>query len=231
MKGARILAVDDDPAILRVLRRALEAAGYDIESLPDGKHVIERAAAFAPDVILLDLVLPGADGIDLARQLAGGRASVIVLSAIGDDRKKVEALDAGADDYLTKPFSVEELLARIRVALRRRAGAATGSVLEAGLLRIDLGSRETTVGGRAVSLTPKEFELLRLLATHPAHTADVAVRGVGRSVYQRCPHPAHLHLPASVEARCRQRRGWSAHRDGPRRRLPVERARILTLPG
>lgn len=166
MKGARVLVVDDDPAILRVVRRSLVAAGYDVETLERGRDVLDRSTTFGPDVILLDLVLPDADGIDLCRQLRGRKGRIIVLSAIGDDRKKVEALDQGADDYLTKPFSIEELLARIRVALRHQAGSEAAPALEAGPLRIDLETRAVTVNGTTVRLTPKEFELLRQLARH-----------------------------------------------------------------
>ncbi|MGD9932427.1 MAG: response regulator [Dehalococcoidia bacterium] len=164
MKGARILAVDDDPAILRVVRRALEAAGYNVEALDCAAPLLERVSTFGPDVILLDLVLPDADGIELARTLRSGHASIIVLSAVGDDRKKVEALDAGADDYLTKPFNVDELLARIRVALRHQARAEVEPVVTAGPIRIDLASHEVTVDGNAVRLTPREFDLLQQLA-------------------------------------------------------------------
>lgn len=166
MKGARVLAVDDDPAILLVVRRALESAGYNVETLDCGAHLVDRAAAFGPDVILLDLVLPDADGIELARKLRSGRASIIVLSAVGDDRKKVQALDAGADDYLTKPFSIDELLARIRVALRHQARAEAEPVVHAGPILLDLASREVTVDGTPVRLTPKEFDLLRQLAVN-----------------------------------------------------------------
>jgi two-component system KDP operon response regulator KdpE len=164
VKGARILAVDDDRAILRVVRRALESAGYDVEALDCGVPLVDRAAAFGPDVILLDLVLPDADGIELARKLRSSRASIIVLSAVGDDHKKVEALDAGADDYLTKPFSVDELLARIRVALRHQARAEADPVVTAGPIRINLASHEVTVDSKTVHLTPKEFDLIRQLA-------------------------------------------------------------------
>lgn len=167
MRGARVLVVDDDPAILRVVRRALEAAGYDVAALDRGAGVMDRVASFSPDVILLDLVLPDEDGIKLAAKLRRGSASIIVLSAVGDDRKKVEALDAGADDYLTKPFSMEELLARIRVALRHQAHSEAEPVLTAGPLRIDLASREVRVDDQIVHLTPREFDLLRQLAANP----------------------------------------------------------------
>lgn len=166
MRGARILAVDDDRTILRVVKRALEASGYDVEAVESGRRARESAAAFRPDVILLDLVLPDADGIELTRELAHGNASVIVLSALGDDRKKVEALDAGADDYLTKPFSVDELEARIRVALRHRAGSRKDPAIDVGALHLDLAAREVTVAGNPVRLTPREFELLRELAVN-----------------------------------------------------------------
>jgi len=164
VKGARILVVDDDPAILRIVRRSLEFAGYNVEALDCGDRVTERVETFGPDVILLDLVLPDADGIELTRKLNRGSASIIVVSAVGDDRKKVEALDSGADDYLTKPFSIDELLARIRVALRHQARSDSEPLLEAGPIQLDLASREVTVEGEAVRLTPKEFELLRQLA-------------------------------------------------------------------
>ncbi len=167
MKGARILVVDDDPAILRVVRRALEASGYDVETLDRGVAVLTRVVTFAPDVILLDLILPDADGIDLVRELRAGRASTIVLSAVGDDRKKVDALNEGADDYLTKPFNVDELLARIRVALRHQAGSGTEPILTAGPISVDLSSRQVAVNGVPVHLTPREFELLRRLMRHP----------------------------------------------------------------
>lgn len=167
MKGARILVVDDDPAILLVIRRSLAADGFNVETMDRGKGLIDRVASFKPDIVLLDLMLPDADGIELCRALRGRGIGIIVLSAIGDDRKKVEALDEGADDYLTKPFSVDELLARIRVALRHQAGAVGAPVIEVGPLQIDLGTREVTVDGWPIRLTPKEFDLLRQLARHP----------------------------------------------------------------
>ncbi len=164
MSGARILVVDDDPAILRAVSRTLEGHGYAVSTLGAGAGVERTVVEFRPEVILLDLVLPDANGIDLCRTIRSGHTTpIIVLSAIGDDAKKVEALDEGADDYLTKPFSLDELLARIRVALRRNAGAAREPVLSAGPLRLDLASHAVTVDGTPVHLTPREFELCRLL--------------------------------------------------------------------
>jgi two-component system KDP operon response regulator KdpE len=164
MTGARILVVDDDPAILRAVRRSLEARSYDVRSLEAGADVAATVAVFRPDVILLDLVLPDLDGIEVCRAIRGDtRAAIIVLSAIGDESKKVEALDEGADDYVTKPFGMEELLARIRAGLRRQGTAPTEPQLEAGPLRLRLDTREVSVSGTPVHLTPTEFDLLRTL--------------------------------------------------------------------
>ena len=164
MSGARILVVDDDPAILRGVRRALEARQYSVRALADGSEVLAALAEFRPDVILLDLVLPDTDGIALCRLVrARSDVPILLLSATGDDAKKVEALDEGADDYLTKPFSMDELLARVRVHLRRTVGVTRGTQLVAGPLTLDVASHAVAVDGVAVHLTPKEFELCRLL--------------------------------------------------------------------
>lgn len=164
MSGARILVVDDDPAILRSVRRSLEAHGYSVQGLESGGGALSTIGTFRPEVILLDLVLPDRDGITLCRDIRREVATpIIVLSAIGDDAKKVEALDEGADDYLTKPFSMDELLARIRVALRRAGGEARGTLLVAGPMALDLASHQATVDGQLLRLTPTEFDLCRLL--------------------------------------------------------------------
>lgn len=164
MSGARILVVDDDPAILRVVSRALEARGYTVETLAEAAQVERTVAESRPEAILLDLVLPDGDGIDLCRAIrAKSSVPIIVLSAIGDDKKKVEALDEGADDYLSKPFSLDELLARIRVALRRQAGTARGTILSAGPLELNIEAHSVSVDGIPLHLTPKEFDLCRLL--------------------------------------------------------------------
>ena len=163
MSGAHILVVDDDPAILRSVKRALEGQGYQVDTRELAKGVVAAVRDSRPDVVLLDLVLPDGDGIAICTEIrAESRVPLIVLSAIGDDRKKVEALDHGADDYLTKPFSMEELEARIRVALRRASGQAREAVLNAGPISLDLASHDVQVGGAAVHLTPKEFDLLKL---------------------------------------------------------------------
>ena len=164
MSGARILLVDDDPAILRSVGRALEAREYTVRALAEGRDVRAHVEEFRPDVLLLDLVLPDTNGIAICRQVrAVSAVPIVLLSAVGDDATKVAALDEGADDYLTKPFSMEELLARVRVMLRRTVGMARGTELAAGPLRLDVESRVLAVDGQPVHLTPREFDLCRLL--------------------------------------------------------------------
>jgi two-component system KDP operon response regulator KdpE len=166
--GPLVLLVEDEPQVRRFLRATLTVHGYrlvEAVSVLEGKQL---ATSHNPDLFLVDLGLPDGDGVELTRWLREWtRAPIVVLSARGREEDKVTALDAGADDYLTKPFGVNELLARLRVAMRRAlAGPKEPVVLEAGPLRIDLARREVTVGGREVHLTPIEFGLLALLARH-----------------------------------------------------------------
>lgn len=165
--GALVLIIEDELQMRRFLRASLVSHGFRLLEAGDAKEGMALATAHQPDVILLDLGLPDADGIDLTRELRGWtKTPIVVISARGQEADKVNALDAGADDYLTKPFGVNELLARIRVALRHANQArGTGSlVLEFGRLRIDLTSREVTLEGEPVRLTPIEYRLLTLLA-------------------------------------------------------------------
>ena len=164
-----ILMVDDDTHVLRSLRAALESHGYRVRAAVNGSTALEACAAERPDVVLLDLALPGLDGVEVCRRLRNwSRVPILVLSARVHESQKVQALDAGADDYITKPFSTEELLARIRAALRRdQARRDEEPVIQAGGLVIDLVARRVTVDGREVHLTPTEYELLRVLATNP----------------------------------------------------------------
>jgi two-component system, OmpR family, KDP operon response regulator KdpE len=165
--GARVLVVDDEPQIRRALRVALHANGFDVEVVPDGESALDATAVRPPDVVILDLGLPRLDGIEVIRQLREWSAvPVIVLSVHGEERDKVAALDAGADDYVTKPFGMDELLARIRVALRHAAGQRSEPVLEFGDLRIDLARRIVMRGGQEIHLTPTEYNLLRELAVN-----------------------------------------------------------------
>jgi len=168
MSGARVLVVDDDAAILRAVQRGLQGAGFDVRGVESAQALREIFARWKADVIVLDLLLPDGDGADICREIRReSDVPIIVLSAVGDDARKVEALDAGADDYVVKPFSVPELQARVRAAIRRGAGQ-TSTVLVAGPLRLDLASRRLDVGGQPVHLTPTEFELLRLLMGQPS---------------------------------------------------------------
>jgi two-component system, OmpR family, KDP operon response regulator KdpE len=165
--GPLLLIVEDEPQMRRFLRASLTSHGFDLVEATTAKEAVALATSHNPEMILLDLGLPDGDGVALTRSFREWtRVPIVVISARGREADKVEALDAGADDYLTKPFGVNELLARIRVALRhaREAGGAQGPIIEIGPLRIDLARREVTIKGREVHLTPIEYRLLSLLA-------------------------------------------------------------------
>jgi two-component system KDP operon response regulator KdpE len=168
--GAHILVVDDEPAIRRAVETNLRRHEFRVESVETGEAALEALGRFHPDLILLDLGLPGIGGFEVIRQVrSAGNTPIIVLSARGAERDKVEALDLGADDYLTKPFGVDELHARVRVALRHAARPAEGvqAVFRTGDLAIDFEHRTVTVAGREVHLTPTEYDLLKAMAAHP----------------------------------------------------------------
>lgn len=165
----RILVVDDEPPIRRLLRTALIAQSWRVEEASDGPEALEFLRRNKVDLIVLDLGLPGLDGLDVIRRLrdAGNVTPIIVLSSRGDEKGKVAALDLGADDYVTKPFGVEELAARIRAALRHRLQQeGEKPVFQSGPLTVDLVRRIVSVAGEAVKLTPREYDLLRLLVAH-----------------------------------------------------------------
>ena len=167
--SARILVVDDEPQIGRLLRTSLGARGYAVEVAGDGPTALDLAASWRPDVMLLDLGLPGMHGLEVCRRIRGwSQVPIIVITVHDTEQEKVEALDEGADDYLTKPFGMDELLARIRVVLRRSAliAGAEPTTLGEGALQIDLVHRRVTARGQPVHLTPTEYALLHLLATH-----------------------------------------------------------------
>ena len=166
--GARILVVDDEPQILRSLRTTLASHGYDVQTAAMGEEALAAVDGRLPDLVVLDLVLPGLSGLEVCRHLrARSSLPILVLSARGDERDKVAALDLGADDYLTKPFGVNELLARIRAALRRAVVArGPSAVVEAGALRVDFDRRQVTLDGAEVRLTPTEFDLLKVLVVN-----------------------------------------------------------------
>jgi two-component system, OmpR family, KDP operon response regulator KdpE len=165
----RILIVDDEPQITRVLRRSLSGHGYDVQVAADGEEAIATFNSWKPDIVVTDLAMPNMGGLELCRRLrAISSVPLIVLSAKGDERIKVEALDAGADDYVTKPFGMDELLARIRVGLRRpNLSNDNLTEIEAGDVHVNLETRRVTVGGKEVHLTPKEFDLLVFMVRHP----------------------------------------------------------------
>jgi two-component system KDP operon response regulator KdpE len=164
--GPRVLVVDDEPQILRALGTSLRGAGYEVGTADTAESALVEAAMRPPDAVILDLVLPDGTGIDVCRELrTWSAAPVIVLSAIGEEREKVAALDAGADDYVTKPVGIDELLARLRAVLRRTTPSGE-PVIELGELVVDLERRAVTVAGKPVHLTPHQFELLRVLAVN-----------------------------------------------------------------
>ena len=166
-QGTRILAVDDENGIRRFVRASLKSEGYEVWEAASGREALEMVPAMRPDVIILDLGLPDVDGLDVTRSLREWtQTPIIVLSVRDRDSDKITALDAGADDYLTKPFSPGELLARLRAILRRCNQLETGSVFTSGGLEVDLLRRLVRVGGKPVQLTPTEYELLKLLVRH-----------------------------------------------------------------
>ncbi|MCF1463624.1 response regulator [Agrobacterium vitis] len=189
MKGQRILVVDDEPQILRFLRPALAAAGYEVIEADTGKQALALVATAVPDLLILDLGLPDMDGKEVIAQLRHWNPiPIIVLSARDREIEKIAALDLGADDYLEKPFGIGELTARIRVALRHKPQAEPApSIIRSGELVIDIDHRLVTRADQPVKLTPKEYDLLRLLATHAGR---VLTHG---ALLKEVWGPAHAH--------------------------------------
>jgi two-component system KDP operon response regulator KdpE len=162
----RILVIDDEVQITRVLRAALSARGFDVRTASEPEEGIRLFREWNPDLVITDLMMPGMTGVEICRSIRSARATpVIVLSVREHERSKVEALDAGADDYVTKPFSMPELLARVRAHLRR-APEPTANVLSIGDFTIDIGAHSILIGDKSIHLTPKEFDLLVHLAKH-----------------------------------------------------------------
>ncbi|MFE1416849.1 response regulator [Streptomyces sp. NPDC085524] len=169
----RVLVVEDDPQLVRALKINLQARKFEVEEAPDGGSALRLAAARKPDVIVLDLGLPDMDGVDVIRSVRGwSRVPILVLSARHTSEEKIRALDAGADDYVTKPFSMDELLARLRAAARRREPAGVSQADEVSIVTtdeftVDLVAKKVYRGDRTVRLTPTEWHLLEILITHP----------------------------------------------------------------
>jgi two-component system KDP operon response regulator KdpE len=173
MSQGRILVVDDEPQICRMLKTQLSARDYDVTCVGTAQEALLVAGEEPPDLILLDLGLPDLDGIEVARRMRQWSAvPIIYLTVRDDERTKVRALDVGGDDYVTKPFGLPELLARIRAVLRRRPeqGSTASSVFESGPLRIDFAARQVTLAGQELRLTPTEYELLRMFTLHADRT-------------------------------------------------------------
>jgi len=166
---SRVLVVDDEPQITRVLKTVLSSQGYQVRTAAEGESALASFSEWHPELVITDLYMPRMDGLELCRRIrAVSSVPIIVLSVKGEERSKVEALDSGADDYVTKPFGTDELLARVRAALRR-SGVSPEEVasFEAGNFRIDLDARRVHIRGQEVRLTPKEFDLFVYLARHP----------------------------------------------------------------
>lgn len=168
--AARVLVIDDEPEIRQAVRLGLESKGFQVEWSPTGIEGMDRIARWHPDVVLLDLSLPDMDGIEVCRQVrTWSPVPIIILSVREQDHDKVTALESGADDYLTKPFSLAELSARVRVALRhaaRHESDANSTQIQAGEILIELDRRRVSVSGQEVHLTPTEYEVLKYLASH-----------------------------------------------------------------
>lgn len=197
--GARITVVDDEPAIARAVRTNLARHGFQIETCETATDAIIAYLHRRPDLVLLDLGLPDADGIDIIRRIRGlASTPIIVLSVRGAERDKVAALDLGADDYLTKPFGVDELLARIRVALRHTARPERGqaAVFRTRDLEVDFEHRRVSVAGHEVHLTPTEYDLLKVFVTHPDKvlTDRMLLQHVWGPEYGSEAHYLHVYL-------------------------------------
>jgi two-component system KDP operon response regulator KdpE len=163
--GRRVLVCDDEPQILRALRVILGDAGFDVTTAASAAEALDRATAQQPDAAIIDLVLPDTDGVDVTRSIRGwSEMPILVLSAVGEEVEKIRALNAGADDYVTKPFGPGELVARLNAALRRAAADRDEPRIVVGELELDLGAHSVALAGKPVHLTPTEFELLRTLA-------------------------------------------------------------------
>jgi two-component system KDP operon response regulator KdpE len=197
MHKTKILIVDDEYAIRRFLRTSLEAHGYEIHEAVNGESAIIKAINVRPDLIILDLGLPGMNGVEVTRRMREWtKTPIVILSVQNQDADKIEALDAGADDYLTKPFSTGELTARLRVAMRHSHAAEPEPIFVSGKLRVDLAARVVTYDGEEIQLTPTEYDLLRVLIINAGRVLThqqllKEVRGVG---FQMETHLLRVHM-------------------------------------
>jgi two-component system, OmpR family, KDP operon response regulator KdpE len=197
MNNGKVLIVDDEDSIRKFLRVTLASQGYDVVEASSGQQALSLAASQKPDLVILDLGLPDIDGVEVTHLLREWtQVPVIILSVKGSESDKIAALDAGADDYLTKPFGVGELLARLRAALRRKMQIAGEPVFTSGILKVDLARRVVTVADREVQLTPNEYSLLRLLVTHAGKvlTHRYLLREVWGAEYGEELHMLHVNI-------------------------------------
>ncbi len=196
MSEGLILVVDDEPQILRALTTNLRGAGYDVERAATGEEALAAAAARPPDAVVLDLVLPDISGVEVCRELrTWSETPILILSAVGEEEQKVGALDAGADDYVTKPFGMGELLARLRAAMRRAAPAG-GESLAVGGLVVDFDRHQVSVDSRPVAVTRIEFDLLSLFVRNEGKllTHRAILREVWGPAYQIESHYLHVYV-------------------------------------
>jgi two-component system, OmpR family, KDP operon response regulator KdpE len=203
-----VLVVDDEPQILRALRVILRNAGYDVDTAETKSEALDAVSVRPPDAMVLDLVLPDGSGVEVCTEVRRwSNLPIIVLSAVGDEREKVRALDVGADDYITKPFGTEEFLARLRAVMRRAGDEREEPLVTVGDLSIDLADRRVTRGGEEIHLTPIEFDILRELARHVGKLVTQrqllqAVWGPGYDLethYLRV-HVAHIRAKIEVDS-------------------------------
>jgi two-component system KDP operon response regulator KdpE len=193
---SRVLVCDDETQILRALRVILRDAGFEVVTAQTAQEALDAAALKAPDAAILDLILPDGNGIDICRSIRKwSQMPIVVLSAVGEEQEKVRALDAGADDYVTKPFGPDELIARLNAALRR-AGAAEEPSLSVDGLEIDLAGHRVTRDGDEIHLTPKEFDLLRVLARNRGRlmTHRALLGEVWGHAYEEDTHTLRVHI-------------------------------------
>jgi two-component system KDP operon response regulator KdpE len=203
----RVLVVDDEPQIVRGLRVVLRNAGFQVDSAGTKEEALDALAHRPPDAVLLDLVLPDGSGVDVCRQVREwSHVPIVVVSAVGDEREKVRALDAGADDYVTKPFGSQELAARLRAVLRRVADNGTEPGIEVGDLAIDLADRRVRRGDEQIHLTPIEFDVLRVLAqnrgrlvTHRQLLQEVWGPAYGDETHYLRVHVAHIRAKLEID--------------------------------
>jgi two-component system KDP operon response regulator KdpE len=223
--GPRVLVIDDERSIRRFLRASLSAHGYEVFEAATGQEGLSQVTIHRPDLIILDLGLPDLEGLEVTRQLREWtRTPIIILSVREQEADKIAALDAGADDYLTKPFGVGELMARLRVALRHAAQTDVDPIFTTGDLTVDLARRQVTVSGREIQLTPTEYDLLKLLVTHAGkvlthqhilrqvwgvgyanelHLLRVNISNLRRKIEPDPTRPTYLHTEPGVGYRLR----------------------------